>query len=268
MSDFLLHAAITTPFGEDGSVDLEALRAHVEVLVDDGVDGIVAAGTTGEGPLLEETEVAAVVATAVRAAAGRIEVIAHVGRISTPATLRLARAAAGSGADAVIAITPFYYAHGDAALLEHYRSLLAALGETPVLAYTYPARSGNELAPGVLETLAGDGLAGLKDSTGSAERLAQYLDVARRNEGLRVFAGSEALALEALSGGAAGSITAFANTHAPLLRRLVEERSEEARAAVREAADTLPGIPAIKRAVAERLAERGATYPAAARRPL
>ena len=104
---FQLLAALTTPFREDGWVDLDGLRAHVAVLADDGLDGIVPAGTTGEGPLLEDAEVATVVATAVEAAAGRMEVIAHVGRASTPATTRLARAAAGSGADAVIAVTPY-----------------------------------------------------------------------------------------------------------------------------------------------------------------
>ena len=103
---FQVHAALTTPFAPNGSVDLDALRLHIELLADDGVDGIVPAGTTGEGPLLEESEVASAVATAVQTALGRIEVIAHVGRASTPATVRLGRAAAGTGADALIAVTP------------------------------------------------------------------------------------------------------------------------------------------------------------------
>jgi 4-hydroxy-tetrahydrodipicolinate synthase len=268
MTEFQVHAALTTPFREDGWVDLDALRAHVELLVEDGVDGIVPAGTTGEGPLLEESEVGAVVATAVQAAAGRIEVIAHVGRASTPATLRLARAASGSGADAVIAITPYYYAHEGAALLEHYRALLAALGDTPVLAYSFPARSGNELPPDVLDTLAGEGLAGLKDSSGSGERHAEYLEVARRHPDMRLFVGAEELVLESLRGGSAGSISALANVHGPLLRWLADERSEEAQQAVRAARRSLSGIPAIKSAVSGRLAERGAAYPAATRKPL
>src|SRR5918992_2096416 len=109
MAPFQLHAALTTPFRADGALDLEALRAHVELLADDGIDGIVPAGTTGEGPLLEEAEVANAIATAVQAAAGRMEVIAHVGRASTPATLRLARAAAGARGGAPIPIRPDYY---------------------------------------------------------------------------------------------------------------------------------------------------------------
>ena len=268
MAAFQLHAALTTPFRADGAVDLEALRAHVELLADDGIDGIVPAGTTGEGPLLEEAEVANVIATAVQAAAGRLEVIAHVGRASTPATLRLARAAAGAGADALIAIVPYYYAHPPEALLSHYGALLDAAKGVPVLAYTFPDRAGNELPAEVLDTLAGEGLAGLKDSTGSAERHTEYLEVARRHEGLRVFVGSERLALESLNGGGAGSISALANARGDVLLRVREERSGAAQQAVDDAHAELSGIPAVKRAVGERLAERGATYPTVSRAPV
>jgi 4-hydroxy-tetrahydrodipicolinate synthase len=259
---------MATPFREDGWVDLEALRAHVELLADDGIDGIVPAGTTGEGPLLEEAEVANVIGTAVQAAAGRLEVIAHVGRAATPGTLRLARAAAGAGADALIAIVPYYYAHPPEALLAHYRALLEAVNDVPVLAYTFPDRTGNELPAELLDTLAGEGLAGLKDSTGSLERHMEYLEVARRHDGLRVFVGSEKLELQALNAGAAGCISALANPRADALLRVRDERSEEAQAAVDAARVELSGIPALKRAVGERLAERGATYPVAARAPI
>jgi 4-hydroxy-tetrahydrodipicolinate synthase len=268
MASFQLHAALTTPFRDDGAVDLEALRAHVELLADDGIDGIVPAGTTGEGPLLEEAEVANVVAAAVEAAAGRMEVVAHVGRASTPATLRLARAAAGAGADAVIAIVPYYYDHPAAALLSHYRALLAAAGDVPVLAYTFPDRAGNELPAEVLDTLAGEGLAGLKDSTRSPKRHAEYLAVARRHDGLRVFVGSERLVLRSLDHGGAGSISALANARADVLIGVRVERSEAAQEAVNDAHAGMSGIPAVKRAVAERLAERGAGYPVASRAPL
>jgi 4-hydroxy-tetrahydrodipicolinate synthase len=265
---FQLYAALTTPFRADGTVDLEALRAHVELLADDGLDGLVPAGTTGEGPLLEEAEVATVVATVVRASAGRMEVIAHVGRASTAATIRLGRAAEGAGAGALIAVVPYYYDHGGEALLAHYRALLAAFPDVPVLAYTFPDRTGNELPPEVLDTLAGEGLAGLKDSTSSAERHAQYLEVARRHEGLRVFVGAERLMLESLNGGGTGTISGLANARADVLVRARDERSDAAQQAVGAARDELSGIPALKRAVSRRLAERGASYPTAPRAPI
>jgi dihydrodipicolinate synthase/N-acetylneuraminate lyase len=265
---FQVHAALTTPFSETGGVDLDALRLHIELLAEDGLDGIVPAGTTGEGPLLEESEVATVVATAVQIAQGRMEVIAHVGRASTPATVRLARAAAGTGADALMAVTPYYYAYEPDALLAHYRALLEAAEGTPVLAYAFPDRTGNELPAEVLDTLAGEGLSGLKDSTKSPQRHAQYLEVARSHDGFRLFVGSEKLALESLRGGGTGTISALANARADVLLGVREQESDSAQEAVNRARDDLPEIPDIKRAVRARLAERGADYPDAPRAPL
>jgi len=265
---FQVHAALTTPFAPDGHVDVNALSLHIELLAEEGLDGIVPAGTTGEGPLLEESEVATVVETAAQTARGRMEVIAHVGRASTAATVRLARAAAGSGADALIAITPYYYEYGPWALLEHYRALLDVADGTPVLAYAFPDRSGNELPAEVLDTLAGEGLAGLKDSTKSSERHTEYLDVANRHDGFRLFVGSERLSLESLRGGGAGAISALANARADVLLRVREEESDAAQEAVNRARDELPAIPEIKKAVRARMAERGAEYPDAPRAPL
>ena len=265
---FQVHAALTTPYGDSGWVDLDALRLHIELLIEDGVDGVVPAGTTGEGPLLEESEVASAVATAVQTAGGRIEVIAHVGRASTPATLRLARAAVGTGADALLAITPYFYAHAPDALLAHYRALLEAADGTPVLAYAFPDRTGNDLPADLLDTLAGEGLAGLKDSSKSPQRHAEYLEVARRHEGFRLFVGDEKLALESMRGGGAGSISALANARADVLLRVREEASEAAQEAVDKARAELPAIADIKQAVRVRLAERGVEYPDAPRAPL
>jgi 4-hydroxy-tetrahydrodipicolinate synthase len=266
--DFSVHAALTTPFAEGGVPDLEALRVHVELLVEDGVDGVVVAGTTGEGPLLEEAEIEAAVAAAVQASGDRIEVIAHVGRASTSATTRLAAAVAGAGADALIAVTPYYFAHGDEQLLHHYETLLGAAGGMPVLAYTFPDRTGNELAPEVLDRLAGEGLAGLKDSTKSPDRHREYLEVGRRHPDLRVMIGAERLALQSLRGGGAGSISALANVRADVLLRLRDEPTDRSQSAVDSARDALADIPSVKRAVGERLAARGVRYPSAPRAPL
>jgi 4-hydroxy-tetrahydrodipicolinate synthase len=268
MNDFPVHAALATPFAEDGSIDSAALRAHVDLLVEDGVDGLLAAGTTGEGPLLEEAEMEAVIAAAVEAAAGRIEVIAQVGRPSTAGTLRMAAAAARAGADAVMAVTPYYYGLGDDALLGHYQALLGAGDGVSVMAYTFPDRTGNELSADLLDRLAGEGLAGLKDSTGSPDRQQEYLQVAHRHRGLRVMVGSERLVLRAVEGGGAGSISALANAQTDVLVRVREERSDDAQEAVDAARARLKGIPEIKRAVSARMAERGVSYRPDPRSPL
>jgi dihydrodipicolinate synthase/N-acetylneuraminate lyase len=268
MTDFSVQVALTTPFDDGGTPDLEALQAHVELLTEDGVDGLVVAGTTGEGPLLEEAEIEAVVAAAVEAAGDRLEIVAHVGRASTPATLRLAAAAASTGADALIAVTPYYFGLDDGQLLRHYEALLGAAGGMPVFAYTFPDRSGNELSPAVLDRLADEGLAGLKDSTKSSERHREYLEVSRRHRNLRVMVGAESLTLASLRGGGAGAISGLANARADVLLRLRDDPTEDAQDAVNAARAELPDIPRVKRAVSDRLAERGFRYAPAPRRPL
>jgi 4-hydroxy-tetrahydrodipicolinate synthase len=268
VTDYALHAALTTPFDERGDPDLDAVRGHIELLIEDGVDGLVVAGTTGEGPLLEDGEIVALLAAAAKAAGDRIEVIAHVGRASTAATVRLAGAAVRAGAHALIAITPYYFPLGDEELFRHYRTLLRAVDAVPLLGYNFPDRTGNRLSPEVLDRLAAEGLAGLKDSTGSADRHREYLEVGRRHRGLRVMVGSERLALLSLQGGGAGSILALANARADVLRAVRDERSEAAQEAVNAARSAVPDIAALKRAVGERLAARGVRYGPAMRPPL
>jgi dihydrodipicolinate synthase/N-acetylneuraminate lyase len=268
MNDFNVHVALATPYTEGGELDKAALPAHIELLIDDGVDGLLVAGTTGEGPLLEEPEVEAVIAAAVRAVDGRIEVIGQVGRASTAATLRTAAAATGVGADALMAVLPWYYGLGDEPLLRHYEALLGAGDGLPVMAYTFPDRTGNELSAELLDRLAGEGLAGLKDSTMSPERQREYLEVAGRHDGFRLFSGSERLLLPALEGPGAGAISALANARPDVLLAVREQRTTEAQEAVNAARDELPEIPDIKRAVSERMAERGVEYRPDARAPL
>jgi dihydrodipicolinate synthase/N-acetylneuraminate lyase len=270
--------ALLTPFDSDGQVDVTALREHVEFLIGSGVDGLMPCGTTGEGPLLEEDEVEAVTAATVAAAARRVRVLSHAGRASTRATVDLARRAIEAGADAVSAIVPYYYDVGDAQVLRHYRALLERAGETPVHAYTIPARTGNELTPQALGTLAGEGLAGLKDSTKSIERHREYLEATAGREGFAVLMGSDGLFLEALEAGAAGSVSAVANVRPDLLvalkRAFVDGSSAEAKArqqeiaALRAELSKGPTLVGLKRATAARLAKNGISYPAMLRAPL
>ena len=261
--------ALLTPFGRDGHPDAAALSEHVEHLIEDGVDGLMPCGTTGEGPLLTEAEVAAVVVAVVEAARGRIPTLAHVGRPDTAGTTRLARRALADGADGVSAVVPYYYALEDAQIVAHYRALIEVAEGTPAYAYTIPARKGNELSVEAARSLALDGLAGIKDSTKSLERHREYLDT-----GLAVLMGSDGLVAEALSAGAAGCVSAVANVRPDLLLRLKEAfaagRDDEASAAQEELsalrADLSRDRPlaGLKRAAAERITG----YPSAVRAPV
>jgi dihydrodipicolinate synthase/N-acetylneuraminate lyase len=267
--------ALLTPFGSDARVDAAALRAHVDFLIAAGVDGIMPCGTTGETALLEAEETLEVVRAVVDAAGGRVPVIAHVGRPSTSVTARLIEEAIAAGADGVSAVLPYYYALGDREIVAHYRALLKAAGEVPLFAYTFPARTGNELSAEAFATLVADGLAGLKDSTSDSEVHSGYLAAA---PDAQVFVGSPSYLLESLRGGSRGGVAALANLRPELVLALAhawrdgrddeaERLQEEVRAAEQELARE-PALVALKRGVSELMAERGERYPSALRSPL
>jgi 4-hydroxy-tetrahydrodipicolinate synthase len=267
--------ALTTPFAQDGTVDVRALRAHVEWLVAEGADGLMPCGTTGEGALLTEGEISVVVETVVEATAGAIPVVAHVGRPGTEATRRLAETALGLGADAVSAVVPYYFPLAPEQVVAHYETLIAALAPAPFLVYVIPGHTLNDCAAPEVEHLLRAGAAGLKDSTKSIERHAEYVAAARAaRHDAAVLVGSDPLLAEARRVGGTGSVTAMANVVPGLISALhaaadtgdwdaVAARQDEVLAA-RGALGPGGTARATKRAVAERVPG----YPAGVRAPL
>jgi dihydrodipicolinate synthase/N-acetylneuraminate lyase len=249
--------ALLTPFRPSGEPDEAALTAHVEQLVEAGVDGLMPCGTTGEGPLLEPDEVLRIVAATERAARGRVPVQAHVGRPSTTATVALARRALDEGAAAISAVVPYYYALADEQVVAHYRTLLRAV-DAPVYAYTIPARTGNDLSAAAVRELRGHGLAGVKDSTKSLERHREYLAC-----GVDVLVGTDAFVLEAFRLGAGGCVSALANVRPDLLCAIRDRADEAAQAEVVALRERLP-MRALKAAVADAVPG----YPTGYRAPL
>jgi 4-hydroxy-tetrahydrodipicolinate synthase len=251
--------ALLTPFGPDGEVDRGALRAHVERLVEAGVDGLMPGGSTGEGALLDEEELVGVVEDVVSEVRGQVPVLAHVGRPSTRATVRLASRALAAGAVAVSAVTPYYHAPSPDGLRRHYAALLAAVDGAPVLAYTIPSHAHVDVAPETWAALAADGVAGLKDSSGDPDLHAAY--VAADPD---VFIGAARHARASLALGSAGAILAIANLRPELAVALRdahvagdEAAAAEAQEGLREAerglGDRATVVLALKRALAEQL---------------
>jgi 4-hydroxy-tetrahydrodipicolinate synthase len=268
-------AAIATPYGPDGGVDLEAFEAHIAWLAEEGLDGVFVAGTTGEGVLLERDEVAALVE---RAVASGVRVIAQVGRPSTRATVALARRAVDAGADTVAAYVPWFYPISQVQLREHFMALLDAAGEVPAFMYNIPPRTVNDLDPALAGELARAGFAGMKDSTGDFARHQAYLDAVSGNGPFELYTGTEPLVLRSVRAGAAGSITALANCAPELFTGLRDALAADDEAAAGRLQDEIAQlkeqtkaeestVAAIKRRVRERLARRGVDYPAMPRAP-
>jgi 4-hydroxy-tetrahydrodipicolinate synthase len=213
--------------------------------------------------------------TTVAANAGRARVIAQVGAPGTAETIARLEAAAAAGADATAAVGPYYYHLTQEQLLAHYRALLVAAGPMPLLAYNIPSRTVNDLLPPMIETLAREGLAGIKDSTKSLERLGEYLATAPAGVAFEVFAGSDSLAAPALRVGAHGIVSAIANANPELLRAVRDapdgdalERAQQTLSKRRGEIQRDGSLATLKSATAERLATVGIRYPTAMRAPL
>ena len=277
----LLVTALVTPFDDRGEVDHLALAAHVDHLAGAGIDALMPCGTTGEGARLTDDEVSAVIATVIAAAGDRALVLAHVGRVATGATVGLAERAIADGAAAVSAVVPYYDPLTEQQIIAHYRELIERASAVPVYAYNIPDRTGNDLSANAVATLAGAGLAGIKDSTKSFERHLEYLDVAVRcaadGHPIDVLTGSDAMVLQSLRAGATGSVSAIGNFRPDLftdikaaLVRSDNEAADRAAAAIKEIRDSIvagPVLRQLKQAVAECLVAAGIRYPVAVRAP-
>jgi dihydrodipicolinate synthase/N-acetylneuraminate lyase len=196
--------ALITLFTDDGKVDFDGTAAHAATLVDRGVRAVVVAGTTGEADALEDSERIQLFAT-VRAALPGVPLVAGTGAATTDRARTLTRAAADTGADAVLARSP----QGVDDPTDFYQAVADAAGDVTVLAYHYPKVSPPGIALDVLKRLP---VAGSKDSSGDMTRLLATLD---QWDGW-LYTGSAALVMSAGLLGGTGAILALANAEPEL----------------------------------------------------
>jgi 4-hydroxy-tetrahydrodipicolinate synthase len=164
--------ALVTPF-RTGALDLDTLKSLVEWHIDQGSTGLVPVGTTGESPTLSHEEHETVVEEVVRAAAGRVPVIAGAGSNNTVEGIRLIRHAERVGADAALVVTPYYNKPTQAGLIAHYTALHDCC-TLPIIIYNIPGRSVVDMSPETMGALAKlPRIIGVKDATGKIERVSQ-----------------------------------------------------------------------------------------------
>lgn len=201
--------AIVTPFTGGGEVDFPALEALARWQVEEGIHGLVPCGTTGEGATLTDVERQEVIRTVVRAAAGRVPVIAGCGSNDTRRTVAAARDAAEAGADALLVVTPYYNKPNESGMVAHYEAVCRAT-DRPVVVYNVPGRTGQNLGAALTLRLAGiSGVAGVKEASGDLDQIASIL--AGRPAGFSVLSGDDALALPTMALGADGLISVVSN---------------------------------------------------------
>ncbi|WP_437887656.1 dihydrodipicolinate synthase family protein [Phytobacter sp. V91] len=202
--------AIVTPFDSDGAFNPVALRQQINRQLAAG-NGIFCGGTNGEFFVLNEQEKVAVTATCVDEVAGRANVVAHIGEISTRETIRLGKQIEKLGVDAVSVITPYFVPLKQNELITHYTAIADALS-VPVFLYNIPARTGNTLEPQTVRTLAAHpNIIGIKDSAGSYESLSGFLNAVKDIDNFDVLNGPDPLIHQGFVDGCSACISGLAN---------------------------------------------------------
>jgi len=204
--------AMITPFTDDGELDLDGAVELARWLVEQGNDGLVLAGTTGESPTLTHDEQIALV----EAVAGAVDchVIAGAGSNDTVAAVELTERCTAAGADAILTVTPYYNRPSQAGLFEHFR-VVAGATDLPVILYDIPPRSNRKIEMATMLRLVDEvgNVVAVKDAAGDLAETARL--VAAAPEGFEVYSGEDALTLALLAVGAVGVISVASHWATP-----------------------------------------------------
>jgi len=200
--------ALVTPF-RDGEVDTRALEALVEAQIAGGINALVPCGSTGEAATLTHEEHLAVVRAVVRAARGRVPVIAGTGSNSTAEAIRLTRGAEEAGADAALLISPYYNRPTQDGIYRHYAAVADATG-LPLILYNIPGRTGSNITPDTIARLARlPNIAGVKEASGNLAQVLEIIDESGADFG--IYSGDDILTLPIMAAGGHGVIAVGAN---------------------------------------------------------
>jgi 4-hydroxy-tetrahydrodipicolinate synthase len=198
-----LLTAMVTPFAVDGSLDLDAAAKLATHLVDDqGNDGLVVNGTTGESPTTSDSEKADLVAAVVESVGDRAHVVAGVGTFDTVHTIHLAEQAAKAGAHGLLVVTPYYSKPPQAGLLVHFRAVADAT-DLPIALYDIPGRTATPIATETMIALAAhDRIVAVKDAKGDLTATSRVL----AETDLAYYSGDDAMTLPMLAIGGVGVV--------------------------------------------------------------
>ena len=203
------YVALVTPFHADGSVHFEKLRELAAWHVEQGTDGIVVLGTTGESSTMSHEEDDAVARCVIETVNGRIPVICGAGSNSTQTQLEKSRKYHDMGADGLLLITPYYNKANDEGMYRHFATVADAV-DTPVILYNVPGRTGCAISPACCARLAAHpNIAGIKEASGSISYAAQIARLL--GEDFCMFSGNDDMIVPVMSLGGCGVISVFAN---------------------------------------------------------
>jgi 4-hydroxy-tetrahydrodipicolinate synthase len=208
--------AIITPFDRDGGVDLDRFRALASFLVENGSDGIVVCGTTGESPTLSDAEKFDLFEAAVDLLSGQASVVAGVGTYDTAHSLHLARRATEIGVDGLLVVTPYYNLPPQRGIVAHFAAI-AAESDLPIVVYNIPSRVVRNIEPETIERLAElPTVSAVKQANDDLEQARQIPGF-----GLDLYAGDDNLLRPFLDLGATGVISVHAHVAGMRVKKMI-----------------------------------------------
>jgi 4-hydroxy-tetrahydrodipicolinate synthase len=215
--------AIVTPF-KNGKVDASALRGLIEFHIENGTDGIVPCGTTGESATLNHAEHEEVIRIAVETCKGRIPVLAGTGSNATHEAVELTQRAQEFGADGALLITPYYNKPTQEGLYQHF-SAVAKESDLPIMLYNVPGRTAVNMEPGTVARLSViKNIIGIKEASGSLVQVSEIIDACGPD--FAMISGEDALTWPILAIGGKGAISVTANLVPDKCARLCQAAKE------------------------------------------
>jgi len=201
--------ALVTPF-KNGSIDEEAYRQHIEWQIEQGIDGVVPCGTTGESATLSHAEHKRVISICVEQVKGRVPVLAGAGSNNTSEAVELTRYAKEAKADGALLITPYYNKPTQEGLIEHFK-VIAAQVAIPFIVYNVPGRTAVNLLPETLAEMrrAIPAVIGVKEATGDLIQVSKVLELCGSD--FLLLSGDDFTVLPSLAVGGAGVISVVSN---------------------------------------------------------
>lgn len=201
--------AIVTPFKEDGSVNFTSLERMIDFQIANRTDAIIVCGTTGEASTLSDDEQIDTISCAVKAAGGRVPVIAGAGSNDTRHGCELCRRSEKVGADGLLIVTPYYNKTTQKGLIEYFKAMAGSVN-IPVIMYSVASRTGLNIAPETVKALTEvDNIVGIKEASGNIGQVAEIAALCGND--IDIYSGNDDQILPLLSLGGKGVISVLAN---------------------------------------------------------
>lgn len=215
-----LITAMVTPFKEDLSIDFEGAQKLALTLVQQGSEGLVISGTTGESPTLSITEKMELFKVVKEAVGEKGFIIAGTGTNSTADCLRITEGASKTGVDAIMVVVPYYNKPNAEGLYQHYKSAAAAT-DLPMILYNVPGRTGINMLPETIARLSQiPNIVAVKEASGSLEQVSAIRSMVA--EDFVIFSGDDCLTLPMLAIGGYGVISVASHLVAPQIKEMIE----------------------------------------------